>query len=423
VVTRLFLAGLLLAGFVAALEAAPKLLLLGGPGMAGPGSFLDNGSLGLSEAGRVLVEAGYRLYQGLGPVKSSGGVVYLVAGAMRCGADEAAVLAEAVESQANLSGGVGVVVAAGGAYSSCGRLVLEKLGLEPPAYIESLEGAYLVAGTPLRRNVLWALYASDHVEPTGGWRVLVWALGPGGDRVPAVLAVRRDGLVAVFIPSWNAFANAVFRAEAEAGLDPGDAVVDIVDYASQMKRGAVILPSQFLAANETGAPVVAFHPATLTLRAAKAYAGIEERLRGTIASNPLLVAVAAWVLLALLVVPLHFGVGGAGSSRVRERSVASEAEAEAVEVFHLGGWAEVGEALDAVLRAKAGVSLEEAAASPPPLLLRAAARLGLDEKMLRRILGYASSRRGPRLGGRRLLRLARELVDVLVFVEREEGRR
>ena len=413
---KVFMAGLLLVALAAALEAAPKLVLLGGgPGLERPGSFLDNGSLGLSEAGKALAGAGYRLLQGLGPVKGVGSVVYLVAGPMSCGADEARVLVDAIREQARYSR-VGVVVAAGGEYSSCGRLVVEGLGVEAPLYLESLTGVYLVAGTPLDPSVLWALYSPDRVDPVGGWAVLSWAVGREGDRVPAVLSVDAEGVRIVYVPSWNAFSNSMVRAEREAGLEPDKAIVGLFDYASGMERGAVVLPSQFLPVlNGSAAAMLAFHPATLMLRAAEAYSRLEQAMYTRLSRSPLLVALAAWVLTGLMLVPLHFGVGSV-AGRVREKPRVRLEAREALPGEELGSLEDVREALELVLLEKTGVGLEEAAERPPGALVRAARRLGMSVDELVALLRMLST---GRLGlfGRRRLRKARELVDILVFVE------
>lgn len=177
-----------------------------------------------------------------------------------------------------------------------------------------------------------------------------------------------------------------------------------------------MLPSQFLPVlNGSAAAMLAFHPATLMLRGAEAYSRLEQAIYAKLSSNPLLVALAAWMLTAAMLAPLHLGVGSV-AGRVRERVASMRESREALPGEELGSMESVREALELVLLEKTGVSLAEAAERPPEALVRAAARLGMSVDELRSLLRLLASGRLGLLGRWRLKR-ARELVDILVFVE------
>jgi len=400
--SRLFTLGLLLVAVAAAAEAAPKILVTGSsPSLPRQGSFIDNGSMGLLDIARAMIEDGYRLHQGMGGLDTNGSVVYLFAGPMTCSDEEAFNAAEVIASQASHSR-VGVIVASSGVFD-CGRRVLDALGLKPPRVLRSLEGAYIVLGVPGSSMALWTLYSPDQVAAGDPWRVAAWAVREGS-RIPGVLVAEYDGIRAVYVPDWSAFSNWLVRAQVEAGLDPARAVTALVAYASWGVKGHIILPSGFLPLplNYTRVAALAsiLNPGVLLAGAVKAYAEAEEKAIGFLASNPLLVASAAWLLL----VPIAMLV---------QRSLAPAPSEIGEGGVWAGGrpWAER-EAIDMLLRATAGVSVSEASVNPPAILMEAFKRIGVGERDARRMLEALARNKRPWRGLDRFRALAEALAEL-----------
>ncbi len=279
---RLVLLGFLIAALAASLEAAPRVLLLGGAAPR-PGSVLDNSSLGMSLAAAGLAEAGHRVLLGdtLPEELGAGGVAVVVAGPAVCSPETAARVAGLAVEAASRGLRAALLVAASPPYDSC-LAVFEALGSPPPVTGQA-GGVYLAAGRLEAGPLLMALVDPAEALEGGGWRAAVWAVGEGGERLPGLLVSERGGVVLVYIPDWKAFTNALVEASRRAGFDQAEALRVIVE--STAGPGAVVLQpaSPYPAPPRAG---VAFQPGVALAKLLEAYASVEAALLSRVARSP-----------------------------------------------------------------------------------------------------------------------------------------
>lgn len=413
-ITTWFAAGLAVIALAAMFEAAPRLILLGA-GAPRTGSLVDNGSLGLSEAARILGERGASLGLGVQPPATwRGPVVYLLAGPMKCGWNDAKALAEAIAGVAARHQ-VGIVAAASGNHT-CPRLVVEALGLVAPLHLEPAPGLYLALPRSPRLGV-FALYNPDRVQPPGGWETVATGVNEAGDRLPAALLHTGAPVRVVYIPDWLVLSNVLLRAEEKAGLDPGPAVAGLVALAAGTNgvRGVLVLqPSILLPA--TGAPAgVVIQPGVAITQALEDYARAEQSLYQRLIYNPFAVLAAAIVPAALLY---------AAAIGPQDRRAARTREPPPEPAATTGHGAPVpGDAL-ALLREATLIALgmePGAAAREKKLVEMLAAETGLPPRLVRRALEAAEKGKPPRLSGADVLDAAERLAEALA--RKASGRR
>ena len=308
---RLFALGILLVALAASLEAAPRVLVVGGA-LPREGSVLDNSSLGMSLAAGYLASHGHRVLLGTGLPRDGGPVAVVVAGPAACGPGEAASLASSL-LEASKRGRVLLVLAASPPYDSCLSL-LDRLGA-PLAVAGQAQGVYLAAGRLPAGSLVLVLLDPSVAAQSPGWRVAALALGSGGDRVPGLLVSRpAEGLTVVYIPDWRAFTNAVVEAASKAGLNQAEALRVIVD--SYAGPGApVVQPAQLYP--EPPRAGVAFQPGLLLARLLEHYSRLEAAVLSRVSGSPALWLVFSWTLALTASAAVLAALGGA-SAEARE---------------------------------------------------------------------------------------------------------
>ena len=403
-VSTWFAAGIAVIALAAMFEAAPRLILLGA-GAPRTGSLVDNGSLGLSEAARILGERGASLGLGVQPPASwQGPVVYLLAGPMQCSWSDAKALAEAIAGVAARHQ-VGIVAAASGNHT-CPRLVVEALGLVAPLHLEPAPGLYLALPRSPRLGV-FALYNPDRVQPPGGWETVAIGVNEAGDRLPAALLHQGTPVRVVYVPDWLVLSNVLLRAERKAGLDPGPAVAGLVALAAgteSLKGVLVLQPSILLPATSAPAGVV-IQPGVAITQALEDYARAEQSLYQRLIYNPFAVLAATIVPAALLYAA---AIGPQDRRAARTREPPQEATGPETP-------SPMGDAL-ALLREATVMALgvEPGAAAREKKLVEAlAAETGIPPRLVRKALEAAARGSPPRLSREAILEAAERLAEAL----------